>query len=180
MNLVWLGLGVGLFCAIFITFIVIMIRRSQSQTTPSPAPAPTPSAAPGPGSAPAPGARQTTTITDCGYASKTRGWYDVSGTGSKNDFCRWVGNSEADSHFSCALAGSTNQYSTPGQFTDDTLAHDALAIGDTCFQGVCSSGYYQSAPTVPASIITCPLGNSCAGGPWTDTQCNCICLAKPS
>jgi len=48
-----------------------------------------------------------TSIGDCGYQNRERGWYDVSNNGARNDYCRWIGNNNV---FSCKLAGSSNEY----------------------------------------------------------------------
>lgn len=43
------------------------------------------------------------TINDCGYKDKPRGWYDLTNSGVKNDFCRHVG-SEPNIKWACTLA----------------------------------------------------------------------------
>jgi len=83
--------------------------------------------------------RQTAeTIKDCGYGgSWARGWYDVQGQGVKNDYCRYVGDSP---YVSCALAGSTDQFSTRGVYdlggskvlNPNTKPHDAALPGTVC------------------------------------------------
>lgn len=55
-------------------------------------------------------------ITDFGYDNKIKGWFDVNGTGCKNDYCRMVGNEDTAS-LSCAMAGQTNEY-----YTDSKVA----------------------------------------------------------
>eukprot|EP00457_Paulinella_chromatophora_P001806 gb/GEZN01001808.1/.p1 GENE.gb/GEZN01001808.1/~~gb/GEZN01001808.1/.p1 ORF type:complete len:718 (-),score=77.46 gb/GEZN01001808.1/:147-2300(-) len=58
---------------------------------------------------------QTASLTDMGYADRTRGWYDAQNQGICNDYCRWVGE---PAYFSCALAGTTDQYSLAAVFQD--------------------------------------------------------------
>ena len=63
--------------------------------------------------------RQTTTLTDKGFEDNSpkieslkypkKGWYDVSGQGVPNDYCRAVGDSPTI-FWACALAGQTDQY----------------------------------------------------------------------
>lgn len=61
-------------------------------------------------------------IKDAGYRDSYRGWYDVTGCGKCNDYCRWVGNSgsggnpnkkigHGSSWWSCAMSGSNKEYS---------------------------------------------------------------------
>jgi hypothetical protein len=59
---------------------------------------------------------------DFGYNDEVQGWYDVSGCGVCNDYCRNVG-SEPNIRLSCKLAGSTDEY-TPADYdwgTPDNL-----------------------------------------------------------
>jgi hypothetical protein len=58
-------------------------------------------------------------IIDCGYPDMTRGWYDFSGQGVRNDYCRFVGNNT----FSCQMAGSTKPYADQAQ-ADANKPHD--------------------------------------------------------
>jgi hypothetical protein len=51
------------------------------------------------------------TIIDCGYANKAKGWYDVVGQGYKNDYCRYVGDSP---FFSCQLSDGSTNYTPEG------------------------------------------------------------------
>merc|ERR1712080_707277 len=60
-------------------------------------------------------------IRDKGYGGGNAGWYDVPGQGVANDYCRWVGNCGCRgscSYWSCALAGSTEEYSPKGKFSE--------------------------------------------------------------
>jgi hypothetical protein len=66
-----------------------------------------------------------TTIVDCGYPSRTRGWYDVQNQGVKNDFCRWVGD-PPNEWFSCYKAGSTVTHTPKSEVYDENAPHDAL------------------------------------------------------
>lgn len=72
--------------------------------------------------------RQTSTLTDCGYMSKTHGWYDMQNQGVKNDYCRYVGD-DANISFSCALAGSTNQYTPRSVEYNPLLSHEIGGTG---------------------------------------------------
>lgn len=77
--------------------------------------------------------RQTSaTLTDCGYATSTRGWYDMQNQGVKNDYCRTVGDAP-NTFFSCALAGSPNQY------TDAKVVYDAQLPHENGGTGPCST-----------------------------------------
>lgn len=75
--------------------------------------------------------RQCATITDCGYPDHPRGWYDVQKLGVANDFCRYVGNPPA--YFSCALAGSTAQYSPAGAYDPTLFPLTEMKPGDRCY-----------------------------------------------
>lgn len=80
-------------------------------------------------------ARQTK-INDCGYGgTNPRGWYDINDVGAYNDFCRWVGNAPGTpgGWFSCAMAGSTEQYTPESLVISDTLPHESLQPGDPCY-----------------------------------------------
>jgi len=69
---------------------------------------------------------------DPGYADSFRGWYDVQGCGTCNDYCRWVGGSGSGgdpavrtvhdrSFWSCRLAGGTSHYTARGAYPTWTL-----------------------------------------------------------
>merc|ERR1719420_2867768 len=64
---------------------------------------------------------------DEGYVDDYRGWYDVSGCGTCNDYCRWVGDdgsggapssrlSHGGSWWSCRLAGTNDLYTGRERF----------------------------------------------------------------
>ena len=59
-------------------------------------------------------------VTDFGYDGDCpRGWFDMQNQGVSNDYCRWVGNcgcSGSCSWWSCALAGSSSQYTPKGEY----------------------------------------------------------------
>lgn len=74
-----------------------------------------------------------TTIADCGYSSRTRGWYNMNNPSSttKNDYCRWVG---SPAYFACITAADkTNTYAVPavGNMLE-MMPHYALLPGDYC------------------------------------------------
>ena len=112
-----------------------------------PAPAvsapPRPAAAPSAPSAPLTPAqidalRNYKRITDCGYGTYHRGWYDMLGNGERLDYCRLVGN-PGDEWASCALRNSTKQH-TPnpkvgGPLYDLTQPHDKPGFprGTPCY-----------------------------------------------
>lgn len=153
--------------------------------TPSEAPVPSPSIAPaGPAPVPAPtptasptaplGGYTKQTIVDCGYAAKTRGWFDIDNEGVRNDYCRYVGSSEGESYFSCAMAGSSNPYTAPGEVNYTGQQFDALTFGDRCYQGICPAGYTQVYSTT-GNPTYCTNARSCPGLPYVDLNCNCAC-----
>lgn len=84
-----------------------------------------------------------TNIADCGYAAGTRGWYDYSRQGVKNDYCRWVGGTGPSTSqggwFDCAMAGTTKPYllgSKPINAASQLgsgAPHDPIIQGDFCF-----------------------------------------------
>merc|ERR1711904_364689 len=72
-----------------------------------------------------------TATADAGYTDVYRGWYDVQGCGTCNDYCRWVGDTGSGgnpakklhvpggrnpSWWSCRLAGTNKNYSPRSQF----------------------------------------------------------------
>jgi hypothetical protein len=72
-----------------------------------------------------------TATADAGYTDAYRGWYDVQGCGTCNDYCRWVGDTGSGgnpakklhvpggrnpSWWSCRLAGTNKNYSPRSQF----------------------------------------------------------------
>ena len=105
---------------IVVAIIVWIIVANRKPVVPTPAPKPAPVT---PTRVILP--RQTTTLTDFGYANQARGWYDFQGQGVKNDYGRFVGNAP-NIWFSVALAGSTNQYTPndPTHVYNSTAPHD--------------------------------------------------------
>ncbi len=69
-----------------------------------------------------------TKISDCGYGHLTRGWYDFTGQGVKNDYCRFVGG-PGPVWFSCHLAGSDVSISPLEVKYDENAPHDPLISG---------------------------------------------------
>jgi hypothetical protein len=70
--------------------------------------------------------RQTWTLTDLGYSKRFYGWVDVQRQGVPNDYARYVGPTH-DCPFvwlSIALAGSTDQYTSPGLYEE----HSGIVI----------------------------------------------------
>lgn len=101
-----------------------------------------------------------TSMADCGYPQKVRGWFDMQGQGVKNDFCRYVG--DWPGYFSCQLAGTTTN--TPkGEYPDsrENDPHDAYK-GE--FTG-------HNCKVVPSNLVplvnkySSRMGDSCAGRP---------------
>ena len=76
------------------------------------------------------GGTGTSTTDDCG-AVGSAAWYDVNKQGAFNDLCRTVGGDSPT--FSCAIAGSTTQYS-PIAYSS-SLPHVLPLPGTTCYQG---------------------------------------------
>lgn len=70
--------------------------------------------------------RQTAaTLTDCGYGTSVHGWYDMQNQGVKNDYCRYVGQGDfPGTWFSCALAGSKDQYTPSSVQYNPQLPHE--------------------------------------------------------
>jgi hypothetical protein len=58
---------------------------------------------------------------DMGYYDMPRGWYDAQCQGAANDYCRYVG-TPPSIWWSCALAGSSNQYTDPGIYVEKTTS----------------------------------------------------------
>jgi hypothetical protein len=67
-------------------------------------------------------------ITDAGYHDDFRGWFDIQGCGTCNDYCRWVGASGGGDPFlsqstasgafwSCHLAGADDDYTPEDHFS---------------------------------------------------------------
>ena len=76
---------------------------------------------------------------DCGWADHPRGYYNAIGrpSGEKLDYCRFVGN-KPDIWFSCALAGTTDQYTDRNdpviaKINPSTAPHDPPVPGDSCY-----------------------------------------------
>jgi hypothetical protein len=85
---------------------------------------------------------------DQGYGDQPRGWFDARCQGVNNDYCRWVGNRNFESYWSCALSGASDGYTAPGAYTYETM---------------------QSAPcTAPPSVVVGPI---CQGGAPVDVSC---------
>ncbi len=66
--------------------------------------------------------RQTRTLTDWGYSTRFHDWVDVQGQGVPNDYARYVGPSVEYPFLwlSVALAGSTEQYTSPGVYEEQS------------------------------------------------------------
>ncbi len=71
---------------------------------------------PGPAKPMQPPARPTN-MTDCGYNSQPRGWYDIKGRGYRNDFCRFVG--DAPIWWSCAVQGELGPDGKPVMYSEN-------------------------------------------------------------
>ena len=67
--------------------------------------------------------RQDLKLIDNGYQGDCpRGWFDIQNQGICNDYCRWVGDCGCRgecSSWSCALAGSSDQFTTIGQYNEE-------------------------------------------------------------
>jgi hypothetical protein len=106
--------------------------------------------------------------TDQGYPDAFRGWYDVTGQGCCNDYCRWVGDSGSGgdpsvqtetgtSWWSCAMAGTDVEYGQRPQnggwglsgFTATKCSGEG-AISDTLPSGSGSTWSTETADGVSA------------------------------
>ena len=69
--------------------------------------------------------KPSTSSNDPGYKDAWQGWYDVTGCGKCNDYCRWVGDSDSggdpniqtthfDSFWSCRRANTNEEYTQDG------------------------------------------------------------------
>ena len=56
------------------------------------------------------------TMNDCGYPDRPRGWYDVKGRGYRHDFCRHVG--DYPGWWTCAVQGEKNADGTDKIYSD--------------------------------------------------------------
>lgn len=69
-------------------------------------------------------------IVDCGYSNLKRGWYDIQGQGSRNDYCRFVGG-PGPVWMSCAINGFTNN--TPlEEVIPENMPNDNFTGGYGC------------------------------------------------
>merc|ERR1711920_732300 len=105
-------------------------------------------------------------ITDKGYGNCLKGWYDVQNQGVANDYCRWVGNCGCRgecSWWSCALAGSSGQYTEKGLYQQPILNRQA-DITDEGY-GNCLKGWYDVQNQGAANDYCRWVGNcGCRGG----------------
>lgn len=92
---------------------------------------------------------------DAGYTDKYRGWYDASGCGICQDYCRWVGNSgsggdpsvktsHGDSFWSCRKAGgkSFNPGTNQKDFCPDPSDTNIRNVGGCGTDNYSARGYY--------------------------------------
>jgi len=92
---------------------------------------------------------------DAGYADNYRGWYDASGCGICQDYCRWVGNSgsggnpsvktsHGDSFWSCRKAGgkSFNPGTNQKDFCPDPSNTNIRNVGGCGSDNYSARGYY--------------------------------------
>jgi hypothetical protein len=68
------------------------------------------------------------TIRDCGYNDKTRGWYDMQNQGVRNDYCRWVGD-PPNWWFSCHKAGASTHITPNTVVYNENDPHDPYVPG---------------------------------------------------
>ena len=92
---------------------------------------------------------------DAGYADNYRGWYDASGCGICQDYCRWVGNSgsggdpsvrtsSGDSFWSCRKAGgkASNPGTNQKDFCPDPSNNKIRNVGGCGNDNYSARGYY--------------------------------------
>lgn len=68
-----------------------------------------------------------TEIGDCGWPKLTRGWYDFTGSGKKEDYCRFVGD-KTNPTFKCKMATGIEKVDEsflPGAKHDSYIAGSA-------------------------------------------------------
>jgi hypothetical protein len=75
------------------------------------------------------------TRVDMGFKERPRGWYDAQCQGAVNDYCRYVG-TPPSIWWSCALAGSSNQYTDPGTFFEKTTSAQPCKISGNAGKAV--------------------------------------------
>lgn len=91
-------------------------------------------------------------ITDQGDPTRPRGWFDAQCQGATNDYCRWVGN---PAYWSCALAGSFNQYSRAGQFSYLKTSAVPCSPAEATAQGSNDAGMCRTVQRRCAGSIHC-------------------------
>ena len=92
---------------------------------------------------------------DEGYADTYRGWYDASGCGICQDYCRWVGDSgsggdpsvktsSGDSFWSCRKAGgkASNPGTNQKDFCPDPSNTNIRSVGGCGTDDYSAKGYY--------------------------------------
>ena len=92
---------------------------------------------------------------DAGYTDNYRGWYDASGCGICQDYCRWVGNSgsggdpstrtsSGDSFWSCRKAGgkASNPGTNQKDFCPDPSNTNIRSVGGCGTDDYSAKGYY--------------------------------------
>jgi len=92
---------------------------------------------------------------DDGYADNYRGWYDASGCGICQDYCRWVGDSgsggnpgvrtsSGDSFWSCRKAGgkASNPGTNQKDFCPDPSNTNIRSVGGCGTDDYSAKGYY--------------------------------------
>ena len=118
---------------------------------------------------------------DAGYTDNYRGWYDASGCGICQDYCRWVGNSgsggdpstrtsSGDSFWSCRKAGgkASNPGTNQKDFCPDPSNTNIRNVGGCGSDNYSARGYYGDTFTfekcagqgVQANPITTPSSSS--------------------
>jgi len=134
-------------------------------------------------------AKQTPHV-DAGFEDVYRGWYDVSGCGKCNDYCRWVGGSgtggdpskellaHGTSYWSCRLAGTTNPHTPKNHFSGWTYPKcgvwsDWTGCSKECGEGTISRTCIGGSHCPGTASLTC-MDAKC--GVWSDwTGCSKEC-----
>ncbi len=115
--------------------------------------------------------RQTSTLTDWGHSTRFHGWVDVQNQSVPNDYARYVG--PKDEHpfvwLSIALAGSTEQYTQPGLYEENSgIVKRKCDIDNRSFSKCSHSGTLVKPRQRISEIGKLGLPNYFKG--WVDVQ----------
>ena len=106
-----------------------------------------------------------TSTADAGYADAYRGWYDASGCGICQDYCRWVGNSGAGGDPSKKTTHGTSWWSC--RAAKGTAAYTGKTEYGSTFGFAKCSGQ-GATPPQPSLEEQCPISTSTADAGYVD------------